>query len=97
MLILLANVIGLVGYVLHADGAAADVPGGRVRGHARRVLDRQPRQRPSSQLASNPYAAMPSLHAADALIVGVVMALVVPPPVGEGALGRLARRGSGSR
>jgi membrane-associated phospholipid phosphatase len=26
------------------------------------------------QLAANPYAAMPSLHAADALIVGVVLA-----------------------
>jgi membrane-associated phospholipid phosphatase len=29
------------------------------------------------QLASNPYAAMPSLHSADALIVGVTMALLV--------------------
>ena len=28
------------------------------------------------ELASNPYAAMPSLHAADALIVGLTMALV---------------------
>src|SRR6266550_3446616 len=28
------------------------------------------------QLASNPYAAMPSLHAADALIVGIVLASV---------------------
>ena len=28
------------------------------------------------QLAANPYAAMPSLHAADALIVGITMALV---------------------
>src|SRR5260370_35072221 len=28
------------------------------------------------QLAANPYAAMPSLHSADALIVGVTMALV---------------------
>jgi membrane-associated phospholipid phosphatase len=28
------------------------------------------------QLAANPYAAMPSLHAADSLIVGVVLALV---------------------
>jgi membrane-associated phospholipid phosphatase len=27
------------------------------------------------QLAANPYAAMPSLHAADALIVGVIMTL----------------------
>ena len=29
------------------------------------------------EAASNPYAAMPSLHAADALIVGIVMALIV--------------------
>ena len=29
--------------------------------------------------SSNPYAAMPSLHALDALIVSVVMALVVRP------------------
>ena len=29
------------------------------------------------EYASNPYAAMPSLHAADALIVGVTLALVV--------------------
>ena len=28
------------------------------------------------EFASNPYAAMPSLHAADALIVGVAMAIV---------------------
>jgi membrane-associated phospholipid phosphatase len=29
------------------------------------------------EFAANPYAAMPSLHSADALIVGVVMALAV--------------------
>jgi len=29
------------------------------------------------ELASNPYAAMPSLHAADALIIGISMALIV--------------------
>jgi membrane-associated phospholipid phosphatase len=29
------------------------------------------------QLAANPYAAMPSLHSADALIIGVAMALIV--------------------
>ena len=31
-------------------------------------------------IASNPYAAMPSLHSADALIVGITMALVVRRP-----------------
>jgi hypothetical protein len=29
------------------------------------------------QLAANPYAAMPSLHAADSLIVGVILAITV--------------------
>ncbi|MFN2466762.1 MAG: phosphatase PAP2 family protein, partial [Gaiellaceae bacterium] len=29
------------------------------------------------ELASNPYAAMPSLHAADALILGISLALIV--------------------
>ena len=46
-------------------------------------------------LAANPYAAMPSLHAADALIVGVVL-FGLPPLVGEGVLGRSGRPGSGS-
>ena len=29
------------------------------------------------ELASNPYAAMPSLHSADALLIGVALALLV--------------------
>src|SRR5204862_194049 len=33
------------------------------------------------ELAANPYAAMPSLHAADALIVGLVLASLVRRPV----------------
>lgn len=33
------------------------------------------------ELASNPYAAMPSLHAADALIAGVILASVVRRPI----------------
>ena len=33
----------------------------------------EPAPRRPRQLAANPYAAMPSLHAADALIVGVVL------------------------
>jgi membrane-associated phospholipid phosphatase len=35
------------------------------------------------EFASNPYAAMPSLHAADALIVGVTMAFVVRNRIGK--------------
>ena len=73
--ILLANVLGLVGYVLlptapprmfpslgFADTLAAF---GGVN-HGSGLIE----------LASNPYAAMPSLHAADALIVGVTLAYV---------------------
>ena len=33
------------------------------------------------ELASNQYAAMPSLHAADALIIGVALALVIRNPL----------------
>ena len=31
------------------------------------------------ELASNPYAAMPSLHAADSLIIGIALAVLVRP------------------
>ena len=70
--ILLANVIGLVGYVFWPTAPprmfgsfgfadALDSMSGLNHGSA------------LVSLASNPYAAMPSLHAADALIVGVVL------------------------
>jgi len=42
------------------------------------------------RLAGNPYAAMPSLHAADALIVGVSLALLVRPLWLKGAVASLA-------
>jgi hypothetical protein len=74
--IMLANVIGLVGYALLPTAPPRFFPGhgfvdtlaafGTVN-HGSGLVE----------LASNPYAAMPSLHAADALIVGVVMATVV--------------------
>ena len=48
------------------------------------------------ELASNPYAAMPSLHAADALIVGITMALVLRHWWSRRS-GCSGRRGSGSR
>jgi len=71
-MLLLANVIGLIGYVLVPTAPPRMFPGlgfadtlGSVGGlnHGSGLI----------QLASNPYAAMPSLHAADALIVGVVL------------------------
>ncbi len=74
--VLLANGIGLIGYVFLPTAPPRMFPGfgfadslagfgGLTHGSA--VIE----------LASNPYAAMPSLHAADALILGVVMASVV--------------------
>ena len=78
----------------HADHAP-DVSGGRVRGHARAVVDAESRRR-AHQLASNPYAAMPSVHAADALIVGFAMATLVRSRWAASS-GRSGRAGSGSR
>jgi len=73
--ILLANVIGLVGYVVLPTAPPRFFPsfgfpdtlaefGGLNHGSG------------LIQLAANPYAAMPSLHSADALIIGVSMALI---------------------
>ena len=73
--VLLANLLGLIGYVLlptapprmfgsFGFGDALDSVSGINHGSA------------FISLASNPYAAMPSLHAADSLIVGVVMVTV---------------------
>ena len=61
--ILLANVIGLIGYVLVPMAPPRMLGVGFVNQHRDGLV----------QLAANPYAAMPSLHAADALIVGVVL------------------------
>jgi membrane-associated phospholipid phosphatase len=73
--ILLANALGLVGYVLLPTAPPRMFPSlgfvdtlaefGGVN-HGSGLIE----------LASNPYAAMPSLHAADALIVGVTLAYV---------------------
>jgi PAP2 superfamily len=64
--ILVANVLGLVGYVLVPMAPPRLLGVGFVDEHRDGVV----------QIAANPYAAMPSLHAADALIAGVVLALV---------------------
>jgi membrane-associated phospholipid phosphatase len=73
--VLLANVIGLVGYVIVPTAPPRMFPtfgfpdtlaqfGGLNHGSG------------LVELAANPYAAMPSLHAADALIVGLSLAVV---------------------
>jgi hypothetical protein len=64
--ILLANVLGLIGYVLVPMAPPRMLNVGFVDTHRDGLVT----------LAGNPYAAMPSLHAADSLIVGVVLAMV---------------------
>lgn len=73
--ILLANVIGLLGYALLPTapprlfpdlGFKDSMAGFGALNHGSAFI----------QLAANPYAAMPSLHAADAVIVGITLALV---------------------
>ena len=61
--ILLANVIGLFGYVFVPTAPPRLLGVGFVDQHRDGLIS----------LAANPYAAMPSLHSADALIVGVVL------------------------
>jgi hypothetical protein len=74
--ILLANVVGLAGFVLFPTAPPRMFPEfGFVD-----VLARFSSLNHGSalvELASNPYAAMPSLHAADSLIVGLTMAVLV--------------------
>jgi len=65
--ILLANVLGLAGYVFMPTAPPRLLGVGFVNEHTDGIV----------QLAANPYAAMPSLHACDSLIVGIVLAGVV--------------------
>jgi hypothetical protein len=70
--ILLANVLGLIGYVFLPTAPPRMFPWlGFVDEHRNGLV----------QLAANPYAAMPSLHAADALILGVVLATIARRPI----------------
>jgi membrane-associated phospholipid phosphatase len=74
-LVMLANLIGLVGYVLLPTAPPRMFPSfgfndtlaafGSLN-HGSGLVE----------LASNPYAAMPSLHAADALLVGITLAVL---------------------
>ncbi len=70
--ILLANVFGLVGYIFMPTAPPRMFPSfGFIDSHRDGVV----------QLAANPYAAMPSLHAADALIVGITLAMICRRPI----------------
>ena len=70
-----ANVIGLIGYVLMPTAPPRMFP---EWGFSDTLADYASVNHDSGLIAfaANPYAAMPSLHAMDALIVGVVMASV---------------------
>jgi membrane-associated phospholipid phosphatase len=70
--ILLANVIGLIGYVVLPTAPPRMFPD---LGFADTLADFGTLNHGSGlvEFASNPYAAMPSLHSADALIVGIVL------------------------
>lgn len=74
--LILANLIGLVGYVVFPTAPPRMFP---AAGFKDTLAAHSTLTHDSSivAFASNPYAAMPSLHSADALIVGVVMALAV--------------------
>jgi hypothetical protein len=61
--VLLANVLGLVGYFVMPTAPPRLLGVGFVDQHRDGLV----------QLFANPYAAMPSLHAGDALIVGLVL------------------------
>ncbi len=78
--VLMANVIGLVGYVFLPTAPPRMFP---ALGFGDTLAEFGGLNHGSGlvELASNPYAAMPSLHAADALIVGIVLASVVRRPI----------------
>jgi membrane-associated phospholipid phosphatase len=74
--ILLANAIGLIGYFALPTAPPRMFPHlGFVDTLA--LFSGVNHDSAAIQFSANPYAAMPSLHAADALIVGVAMALIV--------------------
>ena len=68
-----ANLLGLVGYVLMPTAPPRMFP---EWGFTDTLADLSGVNQQSVAFAANPYAAMPSLHAMDALIVGLVMASV---------------------
>ena len=75
-MLIVGNLIGLVGYVLLPTAPPRMFPGA---GFTDTLAAHSTVNHSSTFVAfsSNPYAAMPSLHALDALIVSVVMATVV--------------------
>ena len=80
-----------------ADGAAADVPGLRLRSTRSPTSAALNHGSGLVQLAANPYAAMPSLHARRRADRRARAASARAEPARQGALARSGRPGSGSR
>lgn len=78
--LIVTNTIGLVGYVLLPTAPPRMFP---ELGFLDTLASSESLNHGSGvvELASNQYAAMPSLHAADALIIGVALALVIRNPL----------------
>ena len=78
--LMLSNVIGLFGYVLLPTAPPRMFP---ELGFVDTLAALGTPNHGSSvvALASNPYAAMPSLHSADALVVGIALAFLVRSPI----------------
>jgi membrane-associated phospholipid phosphatase len=74
--ILLANVLGLLGYILVPTAPPRMFPDFGFQ-DTLATLGGLNHSSSLVQLASNQFAAMPSLHAADSLIVGVTLAFIV--------------------
>ena len=74
-LVMLANLIGLAGYVLLPTAPPRMFPGFGF-GDTLAIFGGLNHGSGVIELASNPYAAMPSLHAADSLIVGLTLATI---------------------
>jgi membrane-associated phospholipid phosphatase len=72
--LILANLIGLIGYVAFPTAPPRMFP---EAGFTDTLAAHSTIDHSSVAFAANPYAAMPSLHSADALIVGLVLALCV--------------------
>jgi hypothetical protein len=71
--ILATNLLGLIGYVVLPTAPPRMFPGYGFVDTLSQVSPNFSHESGLIQLAANPYAAMPSLHAADALIVGIVL------------------------
>ena len=77
-LLITANLLGLIGYALVPTAPPRMYP---EAGFVDTLAQSASLNHGSGlvELASNPYAAMPSLHSADALIVGIAVAALVRP------------------